>query len=223
MWTPTSGGRRSEEGVRAGLRRVALSLARREEAPVALACWWDALLAAGAAPRLLLALGADEAALLAAHVRARRGALPDDGADADARRTLLRWVRTTFPPTDARRQLAESLTRDAPAGPASPPPEDIAGTAGSATATRPPHAPSGTIKLTLLSEDRSDRIEITSDFEPTQHRDKKFIVQKSDLSDDLKKQLDDRLFVFYRSIFITKSGKSYTCCTFETTALKEIK
>ena len=85
------------------------------------------------------------------------------------------------------------------------------------------YKPSGTIKLTLLSEDRSDRIEITSDFEPTQYRDKKFIVQKSDLSDDLKKQLDDILFVFYRSIFITKSGKSYTCCTFETTALKEIK
>lgn len=85
------------------------------------------------------------------------------------------------------------------------------------------YKPSGTIKLTLLSEDRSDRIEITSDFEPTQYRDKKFIVQKSDLSDDLKKQLDDILFVFYRSIFITKSGKSYTCCTFETTALNEIK
>lgn len=139
-WALAVPGYRPEEGVRAGLRRVALSLARREEAPVALACWWDALLAAGAAPRLLLALGADEAALLAARVRARRGALPDDGADADARRTLLRWVRTTFPPTDARRQLAESLTRDAPAGPASPPPEDIAGTAGSAAATRPPHA-----------------------------------------------------------------------------------
>lgn len=85
------------------------------------------------------------------------------------------------------------------------------------------YKPSGTIKLTLLSEDHSDRIEITSDFEPTQYRDKKFIVQKSDLSDDLKKQLDFLLFVFYRSIFITKSGKSHTGCSFETTALKEIK
>lgn len=85
------------------------------------------------------------------------------------------------------------------------------------------YKPSGTIKLTLLSEDHSDRIEITSDFKPSQHRDKKFIAQKSDLSDDLKKQLDFLLFVFYRSIFITKSGKSYTCCTFETNALKEIK
>lgn len=85
------------------------------------------------------------------------------------------------------------------------------------------YKPSGTIKLTLLSEDHSHRIEITSDFEPSQHRDKKFIAQKSDLSDDLKKQLDFLLFVFYRSIFITKSGKSYPGCTFETNALKEIK
>ncbi|WP_415259014.1 hypothetical protein [Thauera phenylacetica] len=140
-WALAVPGYRPEEGVRAGLRRVALSLARREEAPVALACWWDTLLAAGAAPRLLLALGADEAALLAARVRARRGALPADGADADARRTLLRWVRATFPPTDARRQLAETLTRDAQAGPTSQPPEeDIAGTAGSAAAPRPPDA-----------------------------------------------------------------------------------
>ncbi|MBV2264911.1 MAG: hypothetical protein KUL79_15355 [Thauera sp.] len=133
-WALAVPGYRPDEGVRAGLRRIALSLARREEAPVALACWWDALLAAGAAPRLLLALDEHDAGLLAARVLALRGRPPPCGADADARRKLLQWVRTTFPPADPRRQLAEALTRDAEAEPAAPPPEDITGTAGSAAA-----------------------------------------------------------------------------------------
>lgn len=140
-WALAVPGYRPDEGVRAGLRRIALSLAGREEAPVALAHWWDALLAAGAAPRLLLALGEHDAGLLAARVLALRGRPPPRGADADARRKLLQWVRTTFPPADPRRQLAEALTRDAEAEPAAPPPEDSAATAGAAAAARASPAP----------------------------------------------------------------------------------
>lgn len=108
-WPLAVPGYRADEGASAGLRRVALSLGARAEAPAALACWWDQLLAAGAAARVLLTLGEDEAALLTARVDRQRRGTPDP-ASAHGGQQLLQWVRSHVPPTDARRRLAEALT-----------------------------------------------------------------------------------------------------------------
>ncbi|HRP64968.1 MAG TPA: hypothetical protein PLF79_02800 [Thauera sp.] len=108
-WALAVPGYRPDAGTGAGLRSIALSLARGEAAAAALAHWFARIVAWGGAERLLRALDADDAALIAPSCTPSRAATAVAPADAAAWQRALAWARKGLARDDPRRTLLEAM------------------------------------------------------------------------------------------------------------------
>lgn len=135
-WALAVPGYRPDAGTGAGLRSIALSLARGEAAAAALAHWFARIVAWGGAERLLRALDADDAALIAQCCTPSRAAMEVAPADAPAWQRALAWARQGLARDDPRRRLLEAMA----AGRGMHAVEDEGGTSQrGARATQPRH------------------------------------------------------------------------------------
>lgn len=108
-WALAVPGYRPDAGTGAGLRSIALSLARLEEAPAALGHWFARMVAGHGVERLLPALGTDDAMQLLHACSSARPTTPGHASEAPAWARAGAWVAQTFTHDDPRRILFESM------------------------------------------------------------------------------------------------------------------
>lgn len=108
-WALAVPGYRPDAGIGAGLRSIALSLARGEAAATALPHWFARIVAWGGAERLLQALDADDTAVVAPCCTPGRPATGGAPGDTPAWQRALAWAREVLAGDDPRRRLLEAL------------------------------------------------------------------------------------------------------------------
>ncbi|MFU2486461.1 hypothetical protein [Thauera sp. WH-1] len=108
-WALAVPGYRPDAGTGAGLRSIAVSLARGEAAATALPHWFARIVAWGGAERLLRALDADDATLIAQRCPPTRPAKLVAAGDAPAWQRAQAWARQGLARDDPRRRLLETL------------------------------------------------------------------------------------------------------------------
>lgn len=108
-WALAVPGYRPDAGIGAGLRRIALSLARGEAAATALPHWFARIVPWGGIERLLQALDADDTALIAPCCTPGRPAKGVAPGDTPAWQRALAWARQVLAGDDPRRRLLEAL------------------------------------------------------------------------------------------------------------------
>lgn len=108
-WTLAVPGYRADAGVGAGLRSVVRSLAQLEEGPAALPHWFARVVAWGGIPRLLLALDADDAALILQRCPPSRPPTVVSTRETTAWQRAQTWAASTLARDDPRRALLESM------------------------------------------------------------------------------------------------------------------
>ena len=108
-WALAVPGYRPGAGTGAGLRSIALSLARGEAAAAALPHWFARIVAWGGIERLLRALDADDAERIARCCPPSRAATVGAAGDAPAWQRAQAWARQGLARDDPRRRLLEAM------------------------------------------------------------------------------------------------------------------